>query len=133
MAGEEAVTVAGVGFRKGTSAADIVQAVQLATKAYGVDIGSLTALATAAFKADEAGVRAAAATLGVPLFACTPAELDRVGDRVLTRSGRVEAAVGVASVAEAAALAAAGRNATLLGPRVATARATCALAIGDGP
>ncbi|MBK5959988.1 hypothetical protein CCR97_17515 [Rhodoplanes elegans] len=125
--------VAGVGFRKGTSAADILVVVRNACAAAGVDVNETDALATADFKAADAGVIEAAQTLGLPLVACVREKLAQVSDRVLTRSETVEAAVGVPSVAEAAALVAAGRNATLLAPRVAVKNATCALAIGDGP
>ena len=41
-------------------------------------------------------------------------------------------AKGVPSIAEASALVAAGHGARLLGTRVATSRATCAIAVGDG-
>jgi cobalt-precorrin 5A hydrolase len=39
---------------------------------------------------------------------------------------------GVPSIAEASALVTAGRNARLLGTRVATQQATCAIAVGEG-
>jgi cobalt-precorrin 5A hydrolase len=54
-------------------------------------------------------------------------------DRTITQSPRVQALRGVGSVAEAAALAAAGPNARLLGPRAVSAcgTATAALAEGD--
>ena len=41
-------------------------------------------------------------------------------------------AKGLPSIAEASAIVVAGRNARLLGARVATERATCAIATGDG-
>jgi len=41
-------------------------------------------------------------------------------------------AKGVPSIAEASALVVAGRNGQLLGERIATERATCAIASGDG-
>ena len=46
----------------------------------------------------------------------------------VTRSAAAERVVGVGSVAEGSALAAAGPGGTLLLPRIASARATCALA-----
>ncbi|EJW12847.1 cobalamin biosynthesis domain protein [Rhodovulum sp. PH10] len=125
--------VAGVGFRRGTSAAAIIEAVQAALADAGRAGQKPDALATAAFKADEPAFCEAAEKLGVPLVAVTTAKLESVAEKLLTRSERVKDAVGTASVAEAAALAAAGRNARLAGPRVATKSATCALAIGDGP
>jgi cobalt-precorrin 5A hydrolase len=51
---------------------------------------------------------------------------------VLTPSKLVLESKGVPSIAEASALVVAGRSARLLGTRVATAQATCAIAIGDG-
>jgi cobalt-precorrin 5A hydrolase len=41
-------------------------------------------------------------------------------------------AKGLPSIAEASAIVVAGRNARLLGARVATERATCAIATGEG-
>jgi cobalt-precorrin 5A hydrolase len=59
-------------------------------------------------------------------------DLEAAGARVVTRSERVLALMGVPSVAEAAALAAAGPASRLLGSRVAVGPATCALAVsGD--
>jgi cobalt-precorrin 5A hydrolase len=125
--------VAGVGFRRGASVHDILAAVRLALDAAGVAGETLDALATADFKASEAGFREAAARLKLPLVACAPPDLERVAEKTLTRSARVEAAVGVPSVAEATALVAAGPGARLLGARVATRVATCAIAVGAGP
>ena len=56
------------------------------------------------------------------------AELRAANDRTETRSERVLALTGVPSVAEAAALAAAGPSARLIGPRIVMGAATCALA-----
>jgi cobalt-precorrin 5A hydrolase len=59
-------------------------------------------------------------------------DLEAAGARVVTRSARVQALTGVPSVAEAAALAAAGPASRLIGPRIAVGPATCALAVvGD--
>ena len=53
---------------------------------------------------------------------------------MVTRSARIEALRGVGSLAEAAALAAAGPQGRLVLPRIASAGATCALAtLGDAP
>ena len=52
--------------------------------------------------------------------------------RCLTRSVRAEAEVGLASVAEAAALAAAGPDSRLILPRIARDGVTLALAEGPG-
>jgi cobalt-precorrin 5A hydrolase len=69
--------------------------------------------------------------LSVRLVRCSLADLDGVADRVVTHSSRVQALKGVPSIAEASALVAAGRNARLLGGRVAANRVTCAIAISE--
>lgn len=86
-------------------------------------------LATAERKRDEAGIAEAGRLLALPLRVVADADLVAAQDRVETRSAAVEAAVGVASLAEAAALAAAGPGSRLLLPRRSTPRATCALAV----
>jgi cobalt-precorrin 5A hydrolase len=69
---------------------------------------------------------------GVPVIAVAPDAL--AAATTLTDSAVVRAARGVGSVAEAAALAAAGAGARLLAARVISTdrRATCALAEGAG-
>jgi len=59
-------------------------------------------------------------------------DLDRVAGQVLTPSKLVLEVKGLPSIAEASALVVAGRNGRLLGTRVATERATCAIATGEG-
>jgi cobalt-precorrin 5A hydrolase len=58
-------------------------------------------------------------------------ELKAAGARTATRSARVLALIGVPSVAEAAALAAAGPSARLVSPRLVIGAATCALAASE--
>ncbi len=89
-------------------------------------------MATETSKLDEPGLREAARRLGATLVAY---DIDALGSQaglVLTISEAAQRHKGVSSVAEAAALLAAGANARLLGPRAAVQTATCALAVGDG-
>jgi cobalt-precorrin 5A hydrolase len=130
MARPEAVIVAGVGFRLGTTAEEIEALVRQALSLHGAE--RLDRLATEAGKASEPGFQEAARRLSVEPAACAAADLESVTDRLLTRSARVLEVTGLPSIAEAAALVAAGRDSRLLGPRLATARVTCALAVGDG-
>ncbi|WP_078843483.1 cobalamin biosynthesis protein [Streptomyces albus] len=83
-------------------------------------------LATAEAKAGEAGIAGAAARLGVPLVTYPAAELAAVA--VPHPSRTVLGATGTPSVAEAAALLAAGPGAELLVPKSASPRATVAVA-----
>ncbi|HTR86135.1 MAG TPA: cobalamin biosynthesis protein [Reyranella sp.] len=124
--------VAGVGCRREASADEIEKVVRLALGTFNVPIERLEALATESAKATEASMTEAAHRLSVRVVACTLDDLDRVAGQVLTPSKLVLEAKGVPSIAEGSALVAAGRNARLVGPRVATAKATCAIAIGEG-
>ncbi|MFE4019476.1 cobalamin biosynthesis protein [Streptomyces sp. NPDC059101] len=127
-----AALVAGVGARRGVAAEEVVELVGTALAVVGRTPGALVALATVEARAAEPGVLGAARRLGVPLRSFPAAELAAV--RVPAPSAAVRAAVGTPSVAEAAALLAAGPGARLvLGKRVSApegrpAAATCALA-----
>ncbi len=119
--------VAGVGCRRGASAAAIETVIAAALARAGLTSQRLDVLATGAFKRDEPGIAAAAAAHGVPLILVAQADLERAGGRA-TYSRRVAELMGVGSVAEAAALAAAGPAGRLVVPRIAIGPATCALA-----
>jgi cobalt-precorrin 5A hydrolase len=117
----------------GATAAAVAEVVAAALQRHGLELPQIEALATDAAKGDEAGIVAAARMLGVPLVLVEAAEMRRAAGGTATASARVLALKGVPSVAETAALAVAGRSARLLGPRVATGTATCAIAVGEGP
>jgi cobalt-precorrin 5A hydrolase len=124
--------VAGVGFRRGASADEIEKVVRLALGVFQLAPERLDSLATESAKATEPAFAEAAQRLSARMTACTVEDLDRVAGEVLTPSKLVLESKGVPSIAEASALVVAGRNGRLLGIRVATALATCAIAIGDG-
>jgi cobalt-precorrin 5A hydrolase len=132
MAGEKAMIVAGIGCRRGTLSEDIVSLIHAALASFSFQREELDAIATEVSKANERGIEDAARCLSVRLIACPIENLEQVADKVMTYSSRVQALKGVPSIAEASALVAAGRNARLLGPRVATDKVTCAIAIGEG-
>ena len=121
--------VAGVGCRKGASMDDIIAVIDAALRSAGLAQTELALIATANFKAEERGIAAAAFARGLPLTLIAQADLEAAGARAVTSSERVLARTGIPSVAEAAALAACGPNARLLGPRTALGPATCALAV----
>ncbi|NJQ02113.1 threonine-phosphate decarboxylase [Streptomyces sp. PLAI1-29] len=118
--------MAGVGARAGVSAAEVLALLRETLAEAGLRPDAVTLLATAEAKADEAGLGAAAARLGVPLVAYPARELAAVD--VEHPSGAALATVGAAGVAEAAALLAAGPGATLLVPKRRAPRVTVALA-----
>jgi len=90
-------------------------------------------IATIEAKRTEPGILAAAETFGVSVVIVPEHELALAGDRVETHSDRVLTLTGVGSVAEAAALAAAGPSARLIAPRLAIGAATCAIAASALP
>jgi cobalt-precorrin 5A hydrolase len=126
---DQAMIVAGVGCRRGAPAPDIEAAIRAALERAGVAADALDCIATIAAKQSEAGIAAAAATFGVTVVLVPEADVQAAGPRTTTRSERVQALTGVPSVAEAAALAAAGASARLIGPRLVMGAATCALAV----
>jgi cobalt-precorrin 5A hydrolase len=123
MAGDT-VIAAGFGFRAAASAESLADALGRAGAAPYV-------LATAEDKARSPAFRIFAQRLGLPILAIEPAAL--AVQTTLTQSQASRTARGTGSVAEAAALAAAGPGARLLGPRVVSrdGMATCALAQGN--
>jgi len=123
--------VAGVGCRRDTAAPDIEAAIREALARAGIASNALDAIATIAAKRDEAGITTAAVNLGVAIVLVSDAELKSAGERTVTRSERVLALMGVPSVAEAAALAAAGPSARLISSRLIVGSATCALASSE--
>jgi cobalt-precorrin 5A hydrolase len=129
----EAMIVAGIGCRAGTPARDIEAALSAALVEARLDAKALGVIATSHAKADEPGIAAAVSARGAKLVLVPQHELEAAGARVETRSERVLAVTGVPSLAEAAALAAAGPAARLLVRRIAVGPATCALAISGKP
>ncbi|PLP60447.1 cobalamin biosynthesis protein CbiG [Mesorhizobium loti] len=120
--------VAGIGCRRGVDAADVVAAVDAALRSHDLDRAALSALATTTFKQDEAAIFAAARQLGLEVIVVEGADGENAQD-TLTRSDISLAVAGSSSVSESAALAAAGKDARLLGPRLITGAVTCAIAV----
>ncbi len=102
--------VAGVGCRRNTPEAEILAALADAAARIGVPQEAIAALASTVVKRDEAGLRAAAEALGVPIFFYDNETLAKVITAYgLRESSFVKQTIGVGNVAEAAALAEAGR------------------------
>ncbi|GAB2892592.1 precorrin-3B C(17)-methyltransferase [Streptomyces mayteni] len=118
--------VVGLGASCGVPEAEVTDLLANALAEAGLSPASVTAAATVTAKADEAGLRAAAARLGVDLTTFPAEELAAVP--VPNPSPAPLAAVGTPSVAEAAALLAAGPGAELVVPKRKSAMATCAVA-----
>ena len=127
----EAMIAAGIGCRRAISALQVEAAIAAALRRNLLAGHQLGVIAVPAVKGAEAGLLAAAAARGVLLMLIPQKMLEAANPRTLTRSARSMAAMNVHSVAEAAALAAAGPNARLLARRIAVGPVTCALAEGE--
>lgn len=129
---DQAVTgplVAGIGFRRGTDPDEIAALIERALATLGAERSHLTAVATAADRASEPAIRAATARFGLSPLPVSSEALEARDIEIVTRSARIERLRGVGSLAEAAALAGAGRRSRLALPRIASGGATCALAV----
>jgi cobalt-precorrin 5A hydrolase len=130
---DKAMIVAGIGCRKGASREDVTAVIATALAKAGLSDDALSLIATPRSKGEEHGILAAADALGVRLVLVPDAEFLAAGALTETHSERVMALIGVPSVAEAAALAAAGPSARLLAARIVVGPATCALAATEQP
>ena len=124
--------VAGIGSRKGVAEAQVLAAIDAALSAHGLTRGRLDRLATASLKRDEVALHAAGAALDLELTVVDGEALERASGRTMTRSELSAVKAGTPSVAEASALAAAGEDSQLLGPRVVVGPVTCAIAVSGG-
>jgi len=123
----------GVGCERGCAPEELIALVRETLAEYGLAAGAVAALVSIDLKADEAAVHGAAVDLGVPARFFDVAALAAEEPRLATPSELVRREVGVAGVAESAALAAAGPEGTLLVPKAKSRRATCAIALAPGP
>jgi len=117
---------AGLGFRSAAPAASLAEALRLALAKTTLQP---EALATLPHKTTAPALRDLAAVMGLPVHAVAVA-----GQPTATQSPRIQAGFHTGSVAEAAALVAAGPGAQLVVSRVVSAdgMATAAIAAGKG-
>ena len=119
--------VAGLGFKRDVTLASLREALEAAGGPAG-----LAAVATVSDKADAEVLKQLARECGVPIKAVAAEVL--AGIDTPTQSNLIAKKFGTGSVAEAAALAAAGPGARLIATRVVSQdrTATAAIAEGDG-
>lgn len=122
--------VAGIGCRAGIDAGEVLAAIDAALAAHALDRAALGAVATVPQRASETALTDAAQALGLTLVVADAERLERVRQKIVTRSVASLAATGFDSAAEAAALAVAGDASELLGPRIVLGNVTCAIAEG---
>ncbi|RSM55748.1 cobalamin biosynthesis protein CbiG [Actinoplanes sp. ATCC 53533] len=116
----------GLGARAGVPEAELAAAIDAALRVAGLAAAEIVGLATLDRRAAEAGVRAVAGRFGWPVLAFEAARLAEV--EVPNPAATVAAAAGTPSVAEAAALLAAGPGAVLILAKRVFPRSTVAIA-----
>jgi cobalt-precorrin 5A hydrolase len=117
--------VAGLGFKRDVTLVSLREALVMAGGTDGI-----AAVATVSDKAETAALKILAAELNIPVKAVPPDVL--AGIATPTRSERVMAKFETGSVAEATALAAAGRHARLISTRAVSQDRTATAAIAEG-
>ncbi|MCI0431701.1 MAG: cobalamin biosynthesis protein [Rhodospirillales bacterium] len=124
--------IAGIGCRRGATVTQLRVALDAALAASGRDRACLAALAAPERKRHERALAELAKALRLPLRLIADDELLARKSDALTASPSAATHLNIAvSPAEAAALAAAGRNSRLVAPRTVTGYVVCALAEAD--
>lgn len=121
----------GLGCRKNCSGEEIAALVRGALAK--VEATGDAGLFTVIDKQNESGLHEAAVLLDMPLTFLPREALAAQMEHVQTKSLKAERLYGLASISEAAALAGAGAGAKLILPRIASANATCAIAVSEKP
>src|SRR6188472_2940452 len=98
MALDQAMIVAGVGCRTGTSATEVEAVIAAALDRAGLDASALGMIATSVAKGAEPGIAEAASGRGVKLVVVAQAAFEAAGARVVSCSERVLKLTGVPSV-----------------------------------
>ena len=118
----------GVGSERGIEAAELIELVVETLAAQDLPSLSLAGVFSIDLKMDETAVHELAAHFDIPARFFDLAELQAQETRLANPSAVVKADIGVAGVAEAASLAAAGEQGVLIVEKHKSRRATCAIA-----
>lgn len=133
QSGVRLIYVAGLGCRRGCSSAQLFELLQQALATHGLQPADLSALASVEHKRGEPGLQQLAEQLNLPLLWLSASQLAAYQSRLSQSSALCLQVTGSAGVAEASALAQAemlsGQRAELLGEKLRSATATCAMAV----
>lgn len=128
-----ALHVAGLGCRRGCSRVELEHLLHQVLQQHEIALEALDCLASSAHKAGETGLLELAEHLQLPLVWLSAEQLAPYDGALSSHSLLSKQLTGSAGVAEASALAqaerASGQNAQLLGAKLRSANATCALAV----
>ncbi len=127
------VLALGVGAERGVAAEEVIALVERTLADAGLAAAAIACVASHVMKEDEAALDTLAGYLGVPARFFTAETLAAEEPRLSERSELVRKITGAPAVAEAAALAAAGEEASLVVTKRKSDRATCAIARSPRP
>jgi cobalt-precorrin 5A hydrolase / precorrin-3B C17-methyltransferase len=127
------VLALGVGCERNLAPQELEVLVRAALAQHGLAAGAVALVASIDIKSDEEAVAALASGFDVPARFFTATELLAETPRLKTPSDTVFGAVGCYGVAEGAALAAAGKDASLIVAKQIRGGATCAIARAPQP
>lgn len=121
----------GIGCRKECSPEEIIELVHKTLEKSDMTISEIATMATAWAKEGAMSIIHAAEAMDLPLVVIPQEKCAEVASMAETISQKVVELFAIPSVAEVAALAAAGKNPKLVCTRVSSAAASCAIAVGD--
>lgn len=123
--------VIGVGCRKECYVSEIIELVHMAMEKCDITISDIEVMSTAWVKEGALPIIHAAEALDLPLVVIPKERCEAMINLAETVSEKVIELFAVPSIAEVAALAAAGKNPKLLCARVSSQSVTCAIAVGE--
>lgn len=123
--------VIGIGCRKQCYVGEIIELVHTALEKSDIAISDVAVIATPWVKNDAEPIIHTAEALDLPLVVIPRERCEEVANLAQTVSQKVVELFALPSIAEVAALAAAGRNPRLVCARITSGGASCAIAIGD--
>lgn len=123
----------GVGCERGVDAGHVIELIERVLADNGLAREAIACLCSIDLKSDEAALQAAANHFGAPVRFFSAERLNEEADRLANPSEVVRSEVGCPGVAEGAALAAVGKDGSLLAEKVKTDKATCAVGLATKP
>lgn len=127
------VLVVGIGCERGAAPEEVEALMHRALTESGLTESAVACITSIDLKEDEAAILALAEKIGISARFFSAAQLEAETPRLLNPSEEVFRAVGAHGVAEAACLAAAGPDSTLIVPKIKSPHATCAIARSPRP
>ncbi len=125
--------ILGVGCERNTSSEEVIELTQKTINEAGISTSAIAALVSVDLKMDEIAINEAAAHFSLPLRFFDVDTLEAHTPKLKNPSDIVYQEIGCHGVAEASALAMAGKNAELIVEKQKSKRATCAIAQAQQP